>query len=38
MGIEESTCWDKHWVFYVSDESWESTSETKSALYTLYVS
>ena len=21
MGIEEGTCWDGHWVLYVSDES-----------------
>ena len=20
MGIEEGTCWDEHWVLYVSDE------------------
>ena len=38
MDIEEGTCWDEHWVLYVSDTSWESTSETKSTLYTLYVS
>ena len=36
--MEEGTCWDEHWVLYVSDESWESTPETKSTLYTLYVS
>ena len=22
MGIEGGTCWDEHWVLYVSDESW----------------
>ena len=38
MGIEESICWDKHWVLYVSDESRESTPKTKSTLNTLYVS
>ena len=37
MGIEEDTCWDEHWVFYVSDGSQEST-EAKSTLYTPYVS
>ena len=38
MGIEDGACWDKHWVLYVSDESWESTPQTKSTLYMLYVS
>ena len=38
MGIEEATCWDEHWVLYVSNETWESTPKTKSTLYTLYVS
>ena len=38
MDIEEDTCWDEHWVLYVSDESQESTTKTKSTLYTLYVS
>ena len=38
MGLEEGTCWDEHWVLYVSDESGESTSEAKTILYTLYVS
>ena len=37
MGIEEDTCWDEHWVLYISNESWESTPKTKSTLYTLYV-
>ena len=37
-GIEENTCWDEQWVLYVSDESQESTPETKSTLYTMYVS
>ena len=38
MGTEEGTCWDEHWVLYVSNKSWESTLKTKSTLYTLYVS
>ena len=38
MGIEEGTCWDEHWVLYVSDESQESTPENKRTLYALYVS
>ena len=38
MGTEEGTCWDEHWVLYVSDESWESAPEAKGAWYTLYVS
>ena len=38
MGTEKDICWDEHWVLYVSEESWESTSKTKSTLYTLYVS
>ena len=38
MRIEEGTCWNEHWVLYVSDEPWESTPKTKSTLYTLYVS
>ena len=33
MGIEGGTCWDEHWVLYVSDESQESTPKTKSTLY-----
>ena len=37
MGIEEGTCWDEHWVLYVSNEPRESTPKTKSTLYTLYV-
>ena len=35
MGIEGGTCWDEHWVLYVSDEPGESTPKTKSTLYTL---
>ena len=38
MGTEEGTCWDEPWVSYVSDESWESTPEAKSTVYTMYVS
>ena len=38
MGSEEGTWWDEHWVWYVSNESWASTPETKSTLYTLYIS
>ena len=32
MGIKEGTCYDQHWVFYVSDESLNSTPETNIAL------
>ena len=28
MGIKEGTCWDEHWVLYVSDESVGSMPET----------
>ena len=35
MGIEEGTCWDEHWVFYTSDESWESTPKAKSTFSML---
>ena len=28
-GIKEGTCYDEHWVWYVSDESLNSTPETK---------
>ena len=38
VGIEEGTCWDEHWVLYVSDESWESIPEAKSTMYMLYAS
>ena len=31
MGIKEGTC-DEHWVLYVSDESLNSTPETKIIL------
>ena len=33
MGIKEGTCYNEHWVLYVSDESLNSTSETNIALY-----
>ena len=33
MGIKRGTC-DEHWVLYVSDESLNSTPETK---FTIYV-
>ena len=33
MGIKEGTCWDEHWVLYVSDESLNSTPETNTTLY-----
>ena len=26
-GTKEDTCWDKHWVLYVSDKSLNSTPE-----------
>ena len=32
-GIKEDTCQDEHWVFYVSDESLNSTPETNTTLY-----
>ena len=32
-GIKEGTCWDEHWVLYVSDESLNSTPETNITLY-----
>ena len=38
IGIEEGTCWDEHWMLYVSDEPWESTPKTKNTLYTPYIS
>ena len=36
-GIKEGTCWDEHWVSYVSDESLNSTPETNIALYVNYL-
>ena len=38
MGIEVGICWDEHWVLYISDESLDSTLETKSTVYAPYVS
>ena len=32
-GIKEDTCWDEHWVLYVSDESLNSVPETVITLY-----
>ena len=28
MDSKEETCWDKHWLLYVSDESLNSTPKT----------
>ena len=36
VGIEEGTCSDEHWVLYVSDESQESTPQTRR-VYTVYT-
>ena len=33
-GIKEGTCWDEHWVLYVSDESLNPIPEI---IITLYV-
>ena len=33
-GIKEDTCWDEHWILYVSDESLNSIPEI---IITLYV-
>ena len=33
MGIKEGTCWDKHWLLYVSDESLNSIPEIIITLY-----
>ena len=33
MAIKEGTCWDKHWVLYVSDELLGSTPKTNPTLY-----
>ena len=38
MDIKEGTCWDEHWVLYVSDKSLNSTPETITTLYVnLYL-
>ena len=34
MGIKEGTCWDKHWVLYVSNQSLNSIPEI---IITIYV-
>ena len=33
MGIKDGTCWDEHWVLYVSNESLGSTPETNTTMY-----
>ena len=33
MGIKERSCWDEHWMLYVSDESPNSTPEIIITLY-----
>lgn len=33
IGSKEGTCCDEHWVFYVSNESLNSTSEINRTLY-----
>ena len=33
MGIKEGTCWEEHWVLYVSDESLNSAPEINTTLY-----
>ena len=33
MAIKEGTCWDEHWVLYVSDESLKSIPEIIIILY-----
>ena len=33
MDIKKGTCWDEHWVSYVSDELLNSTPETNTTLY-----
>ena len=32
MGIKEGTCWDEHWVVYVSNESLNFTPETNTTI------
>lgn len=32
-GIKGGTCWDEHWMLFVSDGSLSSTPETKTTLY-----
>ena len=33
VGIKEGTCYDKHWVLCVNNESLNSTPETNITLY-----
>lgn len=33
MGVEELTCCDEHWALYVTNESWNTASETNDVLY-----
>ena len=33
MGIKEGTCWDEHWVSYVSHESLGFIPEINATLY-----
>ena len=33
MGIKEGTCWDEHYVLYVSDESLNSIPKITITLY-----
>jgi len=33
VSINEGTCYDEHWVLYVSEESRNSTPETNITLY-----
>ena len=37
MVIKEGTCYDEHWVLYVSDEPLNSTPEINIALYVNYL-
>lgn len=33
MGIKEVLCGDEHWVFYATNESFNTTSKTNEVLY-----
>ena len=33
IGVKEGTCWDEHWVLYVSDRSLGSAPETKTTIH-----
>ena len=37
MGIKEGTCWDEHWVSYVSDESLNSIPENKVIIIIIII-